>query len=107
MALGSSGAPNGDRFGGRLEQYASSLFREVEPSPFLREPQLDEEFERAAGTGLTGHSTQQFRPTTLGALEAEGTMIQLRLVIASEEAIRSAPAHREDHAAPVRPLARP
>src|SRR5690348_14861162 len=56
MALGSSGAPNGNRFGGNFEQYAASFLRELEPSPFLREPQLDDDVERAAGTGLTGHS---------------------------------------------------
>jgi hypothetical protein len=106
MSLGASGAPN-DRFGGRLEQYASSLFREPEPAPLLDEPQLDADVERAAGTGLTGHSTQRFRPTTLGQLESEATVIQLRLVIASEEAIRSAPMRRGENTAPARPLARP
>lgn len=107
MALGSPGSPNGDRFGGRLEQYASLLFREAEPSPLFEEPELDGDIERAAGTGLTGHSAQRFRATTLGPLESEATVIQLRLVIASEEAIRSAPMHRDEQAAPARPLARP
>lgn len=107
MSLGASGAPNADRFAGRFEEYASWLFREMQPTPFLDERQSDEDLERAAGTGLTGHSTQRFRPTTLGPLEAEATLIQLRLVIASEEAIRSAPVRRDEHAAPARPLARP
>ena len=107
MMLGASSAPNGGRFGGRLEQYASSLYRESEVSPFLREPELDEDVERAAGTGLTGHSTQRFSPTTLGPLESEATVVRLRLVIASEEAIRSAPLHRDERGAPARPVARP
>ena len=103
---GGSGMPNGsrDRFGGRLDQYASSFFSE--PAPVIEPPQLDD-IERAAGTGLIGHSTQRFRATHLGTLETEATIIQLRLVVASEEAIRTAPAHVDESAAPVRPLARP
>ena len=74
-------------------------------TPFSNEPTLDD-VERAAGTGLTGHSSQRFTPTHLGPLEREATVIQLRLVIASVEAIDSA---RESLEAtpPVRPAARP
>jgi hypothetical protein len=93
--------PN-DRFGGRLDAYFS---RTAEPTP-TDEPTLDD-VERAAGTGLTGHSTQRFRPTELGPLEREATVVQLRLVIASAEAIATNPHLDEPAAAPVRPAARP
>jgi len=76
--------------------------------PFISspsEPTLDD-VERAAGTGLTGHSTQRFTPTHLGPLELEATVIQLRLVIASAEAIDAARSPVES-TAPVRPAARP
>src|SRR5690348_7164244 len=43
--------------------------------------------ERAAGTGLTGHSDQRFVPFQLGPLESEATVIQLRIVIGTEAAI--------------------
>jgi hypothetical protein len=64
-------------------------------------------YERAAGTGLTGHSDQRFMPITLGPLETEATVIQLRLVIGSEAAIAEEPARPTEHAAPARPAARP
>jgi hypothetical protein len=63
--------------------------------------------ERAAGTGLTGHSTQQFVATELGRLEAEATVIQLRLVIAEAEAIVAAKPRSDLTAVPARPAARP
>jgi hypothetical protein len=65
------------------------------------------DIERAAGTGLTGHSTQRFQPTQLGALEKEATVVQLRLVIASVEAIDAARSLVEEPTAPARPTARP
>lgn len=67
-----------------------------------------EQVEGAAGTGLTGHSAQEFEPFQLGPLEDEATVIQLRLVIGSEAAIAEAPARPlpERHAPP-RPAARP
>lgn len=61
--------------------------------------------ERAAGTGLTGHSDQRFTPFVLGELEPDATVVRLRLVIGSEAAIAeatSAPAE-----VPARPAARP
>jgi hypothetical protein len=64
--------------------------------------------ERAAGTGLTGHSDQRFVPVHLGPLEAEATIIQLRLVVGSEDALLDAearPLPRRE--APARPAARP
>jgi hypothetical protein len=65
--------------------------------------------ERAAGTGLTGHSDQRFMPITLGPLEDEATVITLRVVIGAEEALRAARPLQADQDAsiPARPAARP
>lgn len=64
--------------------------------------------ERAAGTGLTGHSDQQFVPMTLGPLESEPTVIKLRIVIGSEQAIAEEPVRPlVERDAPARPAARP
>jgi hypothetical protein len=63
--------------------------------------------ERAAGTGLTGRSEQRFRPTEIGPLESEATVVQLRLVIGTEEAIDAAHPLHDARPAPVRPAARP
>lgn len=68
---------------------------------------LGDDIERAAGTGLTGHSSQRFTPTELGPLEGEATAIALRLVIASPEVIRSTQPYTEESTAPLRPAARP
>lgn len=104
------GLPNENgayRFGRELRDMASAFRAPVEPArPELDEAAIDEA-ERAAGTGLTGHSTQRFKPTTLGPLEQEATVIQLRLVIASVEAISSLTAPAEESPAPARPAARP
>jgi hypothetical protein len=64
--------------------------------------------ERAAGTGLTGHSEQRFRPVHLGPLETEATVIQLRVVIGTEAALAENDATPlvESHV-PSRPAARP
>lgn len=65
-------------------------------------------FERAAGTGLTGHSDQRFVPIHLGPLERDATVIQLRLVIGAEEALaENAPRPLIDRRAPARPEPRP
>jgi hypothetical protein len=64
--------------------------------------------DRAAGTGLTGHSDQQFVPMQLGALESEATVIQLRLVIGTEAAIiEDSPRPLVDSRTPLRPAPRP
>jgi hypothetical protein len=64
--------------------------------------------ERAAGTGLTGHSDQRFTPVHVGRLEPEATVLQLRLVIASESAINEdAPRPLSGARVPERPAARP
>jgi hypothetical protein len=63
--------------------------------------------QRAAGTGLTGHSDQEFITVTMGSLEAEATTLRLRLVIGSEEAITSPRPLRATDDVPARPAARP
>jgi hypothetical protein len=89
----------------RIDALMSPLSMEDAPS----ERSLNESsVERAAGTGLTGHSDQEFVPFHLGPLEAEATTIQLRIVIGTEAAIAEQPARplpgvRE----PARPAARP
>ena len=65
-------------------------------------------FERAAGTGLTGHSDQRFVPIHLGPLEPQATVIELRLVIGTEEALMDdAPRPLTGRETPARPAARP
>jgi hypothetical protein len=63
--------------------------------------------ERAAGTGLTGQSSQEFTPVHVGQLEAEATVIRLRLVIGSEEALAAPRPLPEAEGAPARPAPRP
>jgi hypothetical protein len=63
--------------------------------------------ERAAGTGLTGRSNQRFEPVFVGTLEQETTVLQLRLVIGTDEAFSAArPLHQTTNT-PARPAARP
>ena len=63
--------------------------------------------ERAAGTGLTGRSNQQFEPVFVGKLEQEETVLQLRLVIGTDEAFSEPRPLRQTDNAPARPAARP
>jgi hypothetical protein len=63
--------------------------------------------ERAAGTGLTGYSDQQFTTAFVGPLEAEATVLELRLVIATDEAFATPQPAKHDADAPERPVARP
>jgi hypothetical protein len=65
------------------------------------------DIERAAGTGLTGHSKQRFRTVEVGPLEDEATVIRLRLVIGSEEALAAPQVAAGDDQVPARPVARP
>jgi hypothetical protein len=91
-----------------IEPSVTSLRRtEALPSRPLTEHH-DDSIERAAGTGLTGHSDQRFAPIELGPLEAEATVIQLRLVIGTEAAL-AADATRPlvERVAPPRPAPRP
>lgn len=78
--------------------------RQAPESPY--DSTFPDDIERAAGTGLTGHSAQQFRAVDIGPLESEATVITLRLVIGTDEAMQE-PSAREPHTAPVRPAARP
>jgi hypothetical protein len=63
--------------------------------------------ERAAGTGLTGSSQQEFTSVHIGALEPTPTVIRLRLVIGSEEALAAPRPLPEADTSPARPAARP
>jgi hypothetical protein len=66
--------------------------------------------ESAAGTGLTGRSDQSFVPVHVGPLEPEETIVRLRLVIGSVDALLDEPRPlRTVTATPVppRPPARP
>jgi hypothetical protein len=74
--------------------------------PPRREPS-EADIERAAGTGLTGHSRQRFRAVDVGPLESEATVIRLRLVIGSEEALAAPQVAPREAGAPARPGARP
>ena len=63
--------------------------------------------ERAAGTGLTGQSSQEFTPVHVGELESVATVIRLRLVIGTDEAISAPRPLPETEHAPARPAPRP
>jgi hypothetical protein len=63
--------------------------------------------ERAAGTGLTGHSSQTFVTTMVGPLEEEATVIRLRIVIGTDEAFAAPRPLHDASDAPARPAARP
>lgn len=90
----------------RIEALRTLGFPEVSP-PETSLPLDPRDVERAAGTGLTGQSAQRFRAVEIGTLEREATVITLRLVIGTEEAINEATPARETHPSPVRPAARP
>ena len=66
-----------------------------------------EAVERAAGTGLTGRSAQEFVPVSVGALEPEATVIRLRLVIGTEDALATPRPLPNTNDVPARPAARP
>ena len=68
---------------------------------------LPDVIERAAGTGLTGSSSQEFVSVEVGALESEATVIRLRLVVGSEAAIDAPRPLPDTTEAPARPAARP
>ena len=63
--------------------------------------------ERAAGTGLTGRSAQEFVPIAVGPLETEATVIRLRLVIGTDEAFAAPRPLPAGDSAPARPAPRP
>lgn len=81
--------------------------RTAEPSmpPLVESP--SSAIERAAGTGLTGWSDQEFVPIQLGRLESEATVLRLRLVIGTETALAVESLSHTERQAPARPAARP
>jgi hypothetical protein len=80
----------------------------VDRVPAPRRRIVEQEIEGAAGTGLSGHSDQQFIPIQLGELEKEATVITLRIIIGSEEAlIDESPRALHPRHVPERPAARP
>jgi hypothetical protein len=89
----------------------ASLMAPVTPSISVEMPatseQVSDAFERAAGTGLTGSSDQEFVPVSVGALETEATVIRLRLVVGSEEALAAPRPLPKTDEVPVRPAPRP
>jgi len=70
-------------------------------------PAVDDMVERAAGTGLTGHSTQEFVPVTVGPLEDFTWMVRLRIVVGTEEALAAPRPLPNEETAPARPAPRP
>jgi hypothetical protein len=86
----------------------SSAGTTVGRPPMPSRPTVEREIERAAGTGLSGHSDQTFVPIQLGELESEATVITLRLVIGSEEALADeSPRALHPQRVPERPAPRP
>lgn len=85
-----------------------ALLRVEERTPSPAAAPSRDGIERAAGTGLTGHSDQTFVPIHVGPLEDEATVLQLRIVIGTDEAIAAEePRPLGDRQAPARPAARP
>jgi len=68
---------------------------------------VSDAIERAAGTGLTGSSQQEFMSVYVGPLETEATVIQLRLVIGTDDALTAARPLPGVAATPARPAPRP
>jgi hypothetical protein len=68
---------------------------------------ISDHVERAAGTGLTGHSNQEFTTAFVGPLESEATVLKLRVVIGTEDAFETSEPNKHEAAAPERPVARP
>jgi hypothetical protein len=69
--------------------------------------QVSDAIERAAGTGLTGTSNQEFVPVSVGTLESEATVVRLRLVIGAPDAVDAPRPLPGAEAVPARPVARP
>jgi hypothetical protein len=80
----------------------------VDSMPAHRRRVVEEAIESAAGTGLSGHSDQEFVPIHVGPLEKEATVITLRIAIGSEEALaEESPRPLHTTRVPERPAARP
>jgi hypothetical protein len=84
-----------------------SAFDTVRSDPRRPSHSTDSSIERAAGTGLTGHSDQRFVVMHLGPLEAEATVIELRLVVGTDSALADDATRTFRPATPARPEPRP
>ena len=95
----------------RMGMSVTSLLARMAPDVSVESPTVPEQVpdavERAAGTGLTGRSDQDFVSVSVGALEAEATVIRLRLVIGSEEALATPRPLPKANDVPARPAPRP
>lgn len=104
-------AARSETLGGRLRRRLDALMMPLESLGSLEAPAAPVDdaaaIERAAGTGLTGSSAQEFVPVHVGKLESEATVIQLRLVIASEDALSAPRPLPHSETAPARPAPRP
>ena len=89
----------------------TSLLARMAPDVSVESPGMPEQMtagvERAAGTGLTGSSAQEFVSVSVGALETEATVIRLRLVIGAEEALAIPRPLPKTDDVPARPAPRP
>jgi len=80
----------------------------VDRIPTQRRRVFEQDIAGAAGTGLSGHSDQEFVPIHMGPLENEATIITLRLVIGTDDALDEAsPRPLHSQRVPERPAARP
>jgi hypothetical protein len=96
------------RRGGEITSLLAASVPLDAPAEPMAPPYVGDAIERAAGTGLTGTSGQDFVPTQVGQLETEATVIQLRLVIGSDEVLAAPrPLPGSTDAAPARPAPRP
>ncbi|HEY5061398.1 MAG TPA: hypothetical protein VII52_07660 [Gemmatimonadaceae bacterium] len=84
-----------------------SAFDTVRSDPRRPSFGTDSSIERAAGTGLTGHSDQRFVVMHLGPLEAEATVIELRLVVGTDTALADDTPRAFRPVTPARPEPRP
>ena len=101
-------SPSKRRFGIRpFEALMARLAPDVSVEPRAIPEQVSDAVEGAAGTGLTGRSDQEFVQVSVGALEAEATVIRLRLVIGSEEVLATPRPLPKTADTPARPAPRP
>jgi len=106
--MGVLASPGKRRFGLRpIEALMARFAPDVSVEPPAIPEQVADVVERAAGTGLTGRSDQEFVQVSVGTLETEPTVICLRLVIGTEEALAAPRPLPTTDAAPARPAPRP
>ena len=107
--LGSSGGP--DRHDRREQRQPSAISALMAPTAPAEAPaaptHVGDAIERAAGTGLTGRSQQEFMSVYVGPLETEATVIQLRLVIGTDDVLTAARPLPGVATTPARPAPRP